>query len=376
MPTSRSFTVHPTVERLAAYAWRLLVIAAAAGGVLLLVGRLWVVFLPLVLTAFITRVLAPPTRWMRARNLRPGLAAAVSLLGFLVILSAVTGAIGVTIGREAKTIAPTVSDGIDDIETWLVTDAPGDLKRSDIEDARQGVTRAVNSWARDSGSRLFSGAIVAFEVLFSIFLSLIVSFFALKDGNRFRSWILSQFPEDRRTHMVRLSDKAWATFGGYLQGAAILGVVEGVIIGVTLWLVGADLAVPLGALTFLMAFVPFAGAIVAGVLAVLVALATAGPTAALIVAVVAIVVQQLDNDLLAPLIYGKALDLHPVVVLLSITAGGALFGLAGTFLAVPITAIVMNVVADHRRARVEGASPVDVAPGDVEPAGLPPAAPS
>ena len=118
---------------------------------------------------------------------------------------------------------------------------------------------------------------------------------------------------------------------------------------ITLWLVGAELAVPVGVLTFLAAFVPFVGAIVAGLLAVLVALATGGVTAAIIVLVVAIIVQQLDNDLLAPIVYGRALDLHPIVVLLSITAGGALFGIPGSFLAVPVTAVTWNVIAEARR---------------------------
>lgn len=353
MTKSRSFTVHPLIDQAAAYSWRLIVIAAAATGVFFLIGRLWVVFLPLVLAAFITRVLTTPTAWLKRHRWRPGLAAAASLVGFLLVLSAVFGAIGVTIGNEAKSISPTVSSGIDDVETWLVTDAPGDLSRADIEKARKSATRAFNNVLRDSGGKIVSGAVVAFEVLLSIFLALIMTFFALKDGYRFGTWVLHQFPEEKQAHIVRLSNKAWATFGGYLKGAAMLGVVEGLVIGITLKLVGADLAVPLGALTFLMAFIPFAGAIVAGVLAVLVALATAGPTAAIIVAGVAIIVQQLDNDLLAPVIYGKALDLHPVVVLLSISAGGAMFGLPGTFLAVPITAIVMNVIADHRLAMRE-----------------------
>ena len=102
-------------------------------------------------------------------------------------------------------------------------------------------------------------------------------------------------------------------------------------------------------ITFLATFVPILGAIVAGVVAVLVTLVTAGATQALVIAAVAIVVQQLDNDLLAPVIYGRALRLHPLAVLLAIVAGGALFGLVGTFLAVPVLAVVANVMDELRR---------------------------
>ena len=109
---------------------------------------------------------------------------------------------------------------------------------------------------------------------------------------------------------------------------------------------GADLVVPVVVLTFAAAFVPFVGAIVAGVVATLVALATAGFGGAIIVAIVAVAVQQLDNDLLAPVVYGRALALHPLVVLFSIVAGGALIGFAGTVLAVPVTAVAVNVAAE------------------------------
>jgi predicted PurR-regulated permease PerM len=142
--------------------------------------------------------------------------------------------------------------------------------------------------------------------------------------------------------------KAWTTLGGYLRGVAVLGTFEGIVLGITITVVGGALAIPVAIVTFLASFVPIVGAVVAGVVAVLVALATAGVGPAVIVAVVAIVVQQLDNDLLSPVVYGHTLELHPLVVLFSIVAGGALFGIAGTILAVPLTAMAVNVLAEAR----------------------------
>jgi predicted PurR-regulated permease PerM len=130
----------------------------------------------------------------------------------------------------------------------------------------------------------------------------------------------------------------------------MLGIVEATIIGLTLFLAGGELVGPVVIITFLGAFIPIIGAFLAAVIAVLVALVTGGVGTAVIVAIVAFVVQQLDNDLLAPLIYGRALSLHPVSVLLSVVAGGALFGFAGTVLAVPIVAVVVNVSKELRAA--------------------------
>lgn len=363
MPRDRSTQVHPVVDRLAGYAWRLLVIAAVLAGFLWIIGKLWVVFLPLVLAAFLSRVLIGPTNWLRSHSWPPALAAVSVLLGFLIALIAALGLVGVAVGQQSDRIGPTVSQSIDDIEDWLVDDGPGDLTHADIQDARADATAWLEDWFSSSGSAVASGVVVAFEVLIGIVLGLIITFFVLKDGERFTRWILSLVPAHQRDPTRRLARSAWSTLGGYLRGAALLGVVEGVIIGSAVALVGGQLAVPVGVITFIMAFIPFAGAIFAGVIAVLVTLSTAGLGGALIVLAVAVLVQQLDNDLLAPVIYGKQLDLHPVVILLAITGGGAAFGIAGAFLAVPVTAVVIGMVAEYRR--IQG-NPIPSAepPGD------------
>jgi predicted PurR-regulated permease PerM len=107
--------------------------------------------------------------------------------------------------------------------------------------------------------------------------------------------------------------------------------------------------------TFLAAFVPIVGAVVAGVVAVLAALVGGGPGAAVVVAAVALVVQQLDGDLLAPLIYGRATKLHPAAVLVAIATGTAIGGLAGAVLAVPLATVAVAVSRSTRAEEVRAA---------------------
>ncbi len=342
--------VPPALERLAAWSWRLLVIGAVGAVVLWLIGRLWVVLLPLVVAAFLSRILAAPMRRVRRLGWPPGIAAAVVLLGFLVLLAGVATLVGVAVVDESDQVGPTVSEAVDDLEDWLVEDSPFDVDRADIATFREDAGASVQRALRTSSGSLVSGAVLFVEVLVGLLLGLIVTFFVLKDGERFVAWARSLIPAPRRELAGRMAGRAWATLGGYLRGAALLGVVEATIIGVTLALVGAELVVPMATVTFAAAFVPFVGAIVAAVLATLVALATAGTTEALIVLGVAVLVQQLDNDLLAPVVYGRALDLHPVLVLLAIAGGGAMFGIAGSVLAVPVIAVLINVVSEARTA--------------------------
>lgn len=293
----------------------------------------------------LSRVLAVPTSWLTRRRWRGGLAAGAALVGFLALLAGGVAVISSAVADEVDDLGPTLSTAVDDVERWLVEDSPFDIDRGDIRRVRQDMGDAVRTSLGSSSGAVVSGAIVLAEVLIGAVLGLIITFFAIKDGNRFLTWMRGLLPPRRRELADVLARQAWTTLGGYLRGAALLGFVEGAVIGLALTLVGAKLALPVAVLTFMAAFVPLVGAIVAGVVAVLVALATAGPDGAVILLVVAVLVQQFDNDLLAPVVYGRALNLHPVVVLLAITTGGALFGLLGSFLAVPFTAVVVNLVA-------------------------------
>lgn len=354
--TSGTPGVHPAVERLAGYSWRLLVIAAAAGGILWTVGRLWIVFVPPLVAVFLTRILASPAGWLRNHGWRPALSAAATLVSFLVLLAGTATAIGAAVANEFSDLGPTLTDAVDDLEQWLVEDSPLDVSRADVERLRQETGERLGDVLRASSGSLVSGAAVVAEVVLGLMLGLIVSFFCLKDGDRFLAWAQRLLPAERRELASRLAIRSWRTLGGYLRGAALLGLVEGAVIAVALAAVGAKLALPMALVTFIAAFVPVVGAIVAGGLAILVALATAGMAEAGIVAVVALAVQQLDNEILAPVVYGRALELHPVVVLLGILAGGAAFGLPGSFLAVPVTAVVVNASAEARAYRQEASA--------------------
>jgi predicted PurR-regulated permease PerM len=280
--------------------------------------------------------------------MRRALVAFVTLFGFLAIMAGIVSLLVPAMANEFSDLRPTLENAVDDVEDWLVNDSPFDVSRQDVNDFRdEAADRARDTLERQSGA-VVSGTVVLFEVITGIVLALLSTFFLLKDGDRFCTWMLGHFPEERRPLVSRLAARAWKTLGGYLRGSALLGVIEGIIIGTTVWIVGGALAVPVAIITFFAAFVPFAGAVVAGAVAVLVTLVTAGFGEAVIVLIVAVLVQQFDNDLLAPVVFGKSLELHPLVVLGSLVAGSTLFGPFGAVLAVPVSAMVINVIAESR----------------------------
>ena len=348
--------VAPAVDRLAAYAWRLLVIAAAVAAVLWLLGQLRAVVFALVVAIFLTRALAPVAVPLRRRGLPGGAAAALALLSFVALLVGVIWLIAPAVADEFASLGPTVSVALDDVERWFVEDSGLEVTQTDVDRARERLGEQLRSSVNASSDSIAAGAVLVAEGFAGLVIAMFLTFFLLKDGERFQRWSLSFLPLASRPRARRLGARSWEVLGGYLRGAAILGLLEGTIMAVTLTVVGGSLALPVAIITFLAAFVPFVGAIVAGVVAVLVALASAGLPEAAIVAVVAVVVQQVDNDLLAPLIYGHALQLHPAAIILSVAAGGALFGVSGTFLAVPVAAVIGAIGSELRSSESE---PVD-----------------
>ncbi len=340
--------VHPTVATAAAYAWRLLAIGLAAYAVIWLIGQLLVVVLPVAVAVLLVRALAPVAARLR-RKLKPGLAAGIIVVGFLLVVVAVLLVVGRSLVREFDQLGTTVTEGIDDFQTWLVEDGPFDLDAADVERWRERAGEALSRFVSSREGSVASSAVIVAEVVVGSVLALIVGYFFLKDGRRMTTVALRALPANRRTRANRVARRAWDAIGGYLKGAAMLGIVESIAIGIALFAVGARLVGPVMIVTFMAAFIPIVGAVFAGVVAILVALVTAGGVPALIVAGVALVVQQLDNDLLAPYVYGRALRMHPLVILLGITAGGALFGFVGTFLAVPVLAVTLNSIDEVRR---------------------------
>ncbi len=124
---------------------------------------------------------------------------------------------------------------------------------------------------------------------------------------------------------------------------AATGFVDAFFIGIALFFIGVPLILPLVVLTFFGAFFPVVGATLAGLLAAAVALVNGGPTDALLVILVVLLVQQLEGHVLQPLLVGRAVALHPVVIIVALGIGAVVAGILGAFVAVPIAAVISAV---------------------------------
>ncbi|MFP5254724.1 MAG: AI-2E family transporter [Acidimicrobiia bacterium] len=340
-PVARPTSFHQVTD----VAWRVLVLGLLVLAIGALLWKLRIVVLPVLIALLLSSVLSPLVVRLEERGWKSRWATLSVFLGFLFVIAGALASIVPATVDELEGLGDTLETALDDVEDWMV-DGPLHLDRREVEDVTDDPGGRLSEIVQQSSDRLAEGVRTVGETLAGALLALVLTFLFLKDGRRFQDWSLSHLPGRHRDLARAAGRRALDALAGFIRGAAILGVVEGVIIGLTLWIVGAPLAAPVALLTFLAAFFPIVGAITAGAIAVLVALAGKGLGAALVVLAVAIVVQQLDGDLLAPWIYGRSLQLHPAVILVALAAGGALGGIIGAFVAVPVSGAIGAISAE------------------------------
>ena len=336
-------TVPKWLARWSAVGWRLLIIAAALVVVGWLFERFRLIILPVVVALFASTVLVPQVRWLRRHGFPPLLATWAVFLGdFVIVAALVIGLYTLTQG-QFNSLGHELSGGVNRFERYL-TNGPFHFSHRQVN---QYVDQAKNFFTKNQGSIVqagISGVTIGLEIAGGLLLTLVLTFFFVKDGDQMTRWALSLFrTESRLQDMRTLGRQTWATMAAYIRGTAANGFINAVLLSLALLGLGVPLVLPLALLTFLGGFLPLVGAIVSGALAALVALVIKGPIAAVIILGVTVVIHNLEGYIVGPKVLGREVNLHAVVIILVIAAGTSLGGIAGAFLAVPLTAILIAV---------------------------------
>lgn len=269
---------------------------------------------------------------------------AASAIVFIALISLVAGvlsAVAATVVAQWDELSGQMRQGLGDVESMLTN--PSIPVDSQI---LQDVAAQAGSMLSSQGfiSSLFAGFGTAGSVLTGTVLMLVMLFFFLKDGPKMWNFALRWFHGGIRAKVAETGDRAAEVLGGYVRGIVIVAVVDATLIGMGLWIIGVPMALPLAVLCFLSAFIPIVGPFISGFFAALVALVTLGLPQAVAVALLTIAVNNIDGNLLQPLIVGRSLSLHPLVVLTALTVGALVGGIVGTVLATPLTAVAWSVI--------------------------------
>lgn len=326
-----------------AMCWRFLLLAATVVVLGVIIVRLRVVVVPVAVALLLAALLAPAVGSLVRHRVPRGLATAVVLVAGLAAVGAVLTFVIRALLDGLPDLRAQVSDVIEQLRGWLAA-RPFGLAPVDLDRALDRTAEWVGNNQAQITSGALGAAVTVGEFLTGAFLALFTLVFFLYDGAGIWRFLLRAVPAASRTRTDTAGQRAFATLGGYTRATAVVAVVDALGIGIGLWAVGVPLVVPLTALVFLGAFIPIVGAVVAGTVAVAVALVANGFVAALVILAVVIGVQQLESHLLQPLLLGRAVQLHPLAVVLAVAAGVTLAGITGALLAVPLVAMINSAV--------------------------------
>ncbi len=342
----------------AAWSWRLLLIAIAIYLIARVLGILYIVVVPCVAALLLTAVLQPLTSRLRQAGL-PALAATwVTLLIAAVVLGGLILLVANRVSADYPTVLAEAKHTTAQVQSWLAG-PPFHVKNNNVQKFLNNIPGYLSKHKSLVEGTVVTGGKIASEFFGGLVLMLFVMFFLIKDGERIWSWLLGALRTGTARRVDRAGHAAWLVLVYYMRGTVAVAAIHAVVIGVSLWILGVPLAVPLAVLVFVAAFVPLVGLLVAGALAILVTLATKGWVEAVILLGILIIEDQLEAHLLQPQVVGKMIRLHPLAVILSLAAGGVLAGIPGAVVAVPIVAVITRALPELRRSE-----PGDLGPDD------------
>ena len=330
-----------SLGRLAARSLQVLLVLAITSVAVWGIQRVTLVTVPLILALILASALTPAMTWLRRRRVPDLLASVLLLLGAAVVLGGVTGLIVSAISDQWDQLYARASEGFAALLAWVAT-LPFAPEDGQFQQWGDSLLEFVRSQQFSSGAVAGVGAVA--NLLAGTVLTLTILFFLLKDGPRMWEFLLRPFRGEREARARRIGDKSITVLGSYVRGIAAVALIDAIGIGVGLLVLDVPLALPLAVLVFLLAFVPILGAVLAGVIAALVAFVANGWASALAVVALVVAVNQIEGNFLQPVLMGRSMRLHSLVVLIAIAAGTALGGILGAILAGPLPAVARGIV--------------------------------
>ncbi|WP_158544811.1 AI-2E family transporter [Blastococcus sp. TF02-9] len=350
MTAARDSSPYPRwLDRGAGLAARFLVILIAVAAVLWLALQVTVVSTAVVLGFAVVSMLWPVARWLREHRVPPVLAAIISvslLLGAFVLL------LWFVVSQIVANIPGLVAAGRSLVDS--LTDWAADLPVTDDSPLARQVLAELEASVGGLLNGVGSGLLTGLDALSSLATVLAIAFFfaifALTGGDELWRQFRGLLPEDNRQPATDAFRAVMATTGGWFYASTLTGLIDGIFIGGGLLVLGVPLAVPIGALTFVLGYIPMIGATLAGVAAVGVSFVAGGWSTALWALVIVLAVQQIEGNVLSPLLLSRAVNFSPLVTLLLTTTAGLAFGIVGLFLAVPVVGAIVAATITYSRS--------------------------
>jgi predicted PurR-regulated permease PerM len=287
----------------------------------------------------LTALLQPLTVRLRRAGLPALLATWCTFLLAIVVIAGAITLFADRVNADYSTLAAEVTRTANQVQRSLAG-PPFHLNAARLQNLTNDLVKYISQHKSAIASTVLAGGKYAVEFLTGLVLTLFITFFLLKDGGRIWAWLIKGLRPEPRRRAQLAGESAWQALVNYVRGTTVVAAIHALFIGLALWLLGVPLLVPLIVLVFLAAFIPIIGILVVGALAILIALATKGWVAAVILLAVLLLENQIEGHLLQPLVVGRIVKLHPLAIILVLAVGAIVAGIPGAIVAVPFAAVI------------------------------------
>jgi predicted PurR-regulated permease PerM len=334
---------------------KVILVAAAIGASLYVLYLVRSVIWLVLVAIFVAVALGPPVDLLQHRlHIRRGLAILVTYLALLAGVFVVGLAVVPPIVDQTDQFINAVPGYVDDL-TKNDTFARYDEQYHITEELRQQAAQ-LPSRVGDAAGALRDVTVGVFSALIQLVSVLVLAFFLLLDGKRIVDWGLGELGSAKERRFRGIADDIYRSVGGYVAGNLVISLIAGFTAWVVLTLLDVRFAVPLALMMALLDLIPLVGATIGGLIVTTVCAIENFPEAPIIFFVYLVVYQQIENNILQPIIYRRTVKLHPLIVLVGILVGAELLGVLGVLLAIPVAGAIQIFVKDYweyRRQRPE-----------------------
>jgi putative heme transporter len=335
-------SVSPALRTATGYVWRIAILASAVYVVFIALARVHTVAVAVFGGLVLCSILNPITRVL-SRVLPRGLAAVLTLLLAVVVVVGLITYVGASAANQSSQLTSELQAGVTRLSRWL-NRGPLKISTADLNN----IVDQTRAWISNNRGALAKQALnsagLAVELVTGFALAIFCSLFFLSSGEKMWVWTLDQLPRRRQVRIDGAVRAGWDAFSGYTRGILIVAASNATVVAIALLALRVPLALPLAVLVFFATFIPLIGAPVAMAVAALVALAGRGPVIAVVVLAMIVLIGQFEGHVLHPLVMSRAVNLHPVVVVLSVVTGAVLGGIIGAIIAVPVVSTTWAVM--------------------------------
>jgi predicted PurR-regulated permease PerM len=320
----------------------ILLVTAVTWVVIRLCAEFRTAVVPVLLALLGTALLAPLHRRLVKAGVQRSVAAGLTCVAVVAV-----------VGGAVYIVVAALIDTGDDIVASLQDAAQGIADHfgaagTSLDDVATNAKRLLTRFGGTAASGIISGVSVVGETIAMAVLALLLVFFFLRDSDKAAGALRSFAPRGTADTVEAMARRAYQAVEGFMRGTTFIALIDAICITVGLLVLDVPGAAGLGALVFVGAYIPYLGAFLSGAVAVLVALADRGFVIALWALGVVLAVQVLEGHVLQPLIQSRTVQMHPAVVMVTITAGASVAGILGMLLAVPLTAAAFGVAHELR----------------------------